>query len=288
MSLRDERRLWRRAMIDTGYGESATGLDRTLGTAPWVVPPDIGLNATGELLVWRWGAPAERRQLPGHGLLDDFVRLADAEPERILVYARHWGVFWLPRRHMRLDRRPERLLAQEEAWRQQEAREWASEPLTLWRSYSRQARAILTIAAVLANGRPEEEEALWEESWAVLEAAGGWPATDPHAALAQAIDDWLKLGDVRPRVRYIDGAPRLRLRPSGLLGALGLALSAAISRAQGVDICRGCSQPYTPERKPVATRRNYCPACRAAKVPLRDAKRDQRARNRAVASETGV
>ncbi len=71
--------------FDTGSEERGTGLDRTLGTAPWFVPPDIGLNATGELLVWRWGAPAERRQSPGRGLLDDFVRLADAAPERILV-----------------------------------------------------------------------------------------------------------------------------------------------------------------------------------------------------------
>jgi hypothetical protein len=64
---------------------------------------------------------------------------------------------------------------------------------------------------------------------------------------------------------------------SNLIGTLVIQLMFIIAN-KGVAICSACSRTFEPNRMP-DTRRVYCPTCRNAGVPHRDAQRDFQARN---------
>ena len=114
-------------------------------------------------------------------------------------------------------------------------------------------------------------------------ARSGLPAHRPRGR-------WLVDGDVRPQVfpgPALDSRLRLRLEspwwmrsPSWpLFGALGVALAQAVAGAS-FAWCFGCGSMYSPKRAPRDGEAHYCDRCRREGVPLRDAKRRQRERER--------
>jgi hypothetical protein len=164
-----------------------------------------------------------------------------------------------------------------------------AEPVDAWIAYARRAATILQVAAKLrAGSMPDEKE------WRVLLPAK--TSSPPRRAtriarplLVRCVDEWIIDGDVRP---YMIPGPRgdLRLKiatpwwlgsPSWpLFGAIGVLLAQAITRADMVS-CSGCGKFYSPPRRPRTSQRSYCAVCRRKGIPLRDADRDRRARERA-------
>jgi hypothetical protein len=127
-----------------------TPLEQATVPKEWLVPEIIELR--GARVCWRPTKPsptllgqrcAYSTRAPGSGLLERFVALADASPEDILRYARHWGVLaicahGLPASH-NLACTPLELRSRRGVvfW----------EPVQSWRFFSRHAKAILEIAA---------------------------------------------------------------------------------------------------------------------------------------------
>ena len=290
------------------------GLGRPLALGRFWGPDIVDLDEAGEGLVWpHGGTDTGRYRAADPRMLDAFVVLADAPAERILAYARRYGVLGLcehglpmshnwaavdPDQDLLIERlhRGEPLdwdrltRATERCFPRQLERHWW-EPLAGWRRYAGQARALLTIAAHLQAGRPapaDDWRALGEteQGFAMLEALNpGTARTDlplQRWLLQHHLNTWLQLAAVQPRVEWHDPhALHLRLDAHGVFGALAVQLVTAIGRVEGVALCSGCGRSYSPSRTSAAGRRNYCPDCRAAGVPARHAARAYRQHRRA-------
>jgi hypothetical protein len=70
-------------------------LSRRLPGTQFVVPNSLALM-DGDL-VWDWEAGAKPKEVATHRALEEFVDLADAEEEQILVFARRYGPLYLTR-----------------------------------------------------------------------------------------------------------------------------------------------------------------------------------------------
>lgn len=113
-------------------------------------------------------------------------------------------------------------------------------------------------------GAPQERQSRWS----------------PHLQLEGVLQEWLDLGQVRPRVEWREGrGPRLRDYGRRLFGSLAHRLVCAAVGEQRRATCDGCGALHLPERKPRADRRNFCETCRRNKVPQKLRKRRQRARS---------
>jgi hypothetical protein len=157
---------------------------------------------------------------------------------------------------------------------------WFWEPLSSWRSFPGQARALLNMIAAVHQGKagsPEDVHAAH---------AGhrhtGWVPTTVGATrleIAVCVDEWLQLARVRPVVRWLDGeAARISLGGGNLFGAVGITLAMQAARLEGLAICSACGIAYTPTRRPRADQRHYCERCRTEGAPQRDAATDYRKR----------
>jgi hypothetical protein len=245
------------------------------------------------------------------GALHRFVRLRDAQD--VLRFAQRYGVLDICEHGLPCTHNPRMLnihllgLVQSPSlWKPVEVgtensrsflieergkRPWCegcgSEPVETWLFWSRQARAILNLAAALSAGRPCSRED-WEviltqdidEKPQLIDTlmARRWAA---GVYLQEAVNLWLDLANVRLALSWPTGAGlgSLRLERGGTFGLLGVQLLTAITGAQSLAICNGCSIPYIREkRRPQAGRQNYCLECRAKKVPERI--RQQRKRDR--------
>lgn len=285
---------------------------RPLTARQWRIPARIELK--GEKLFW-----SEERgrvvQLSRESL-GAFLDLAEAPSEtfgeRILAFAKRWGALELCEYDGPSFHAPFRLLCpvqRSEVFhpRMEDGTPW--EPVAAWRRWARRAKAILTVAAELDEGRIAPEEkwrvACWmEESYfpkliRPKRIEAGWKL------LAGCLDYWLLLTDVRLCVEWVkdsrpevqedsersvwtkdpeDGKGRLTLpfMVGGLFGALAAQLVLTISRTDGLAICSGCGVGYVPwcGRRPRAGERHYCKECHDRKVPELDAARAFRNRNR--------
>jgi hypothetical protein len=110
----------------------------------------------------------------------------------------------------------------------------------------------------------------------------GWE----QAGLARLLSNWLILGNVRPRLDWgneydPDPPPSVRFSGGTLFGELAMRLAMSVSQSRGLAVCSGCGTAYPPRRRPSLGRRNYCLACRRARVPQRDAEAAYRLSKRA-------
>ena len=157
-----------------------------------------------------------------------------------------------------------------------------------WLVWSRMAAALLNVAVALAGNnltrRDDWETIITEEidekdQLIDTLVARSWAA---QVYLQEAVNRWLRLGVVRPTLRWPIGVDRAFLElETGTFGMLGVQLLAAVTGAQTLSICDGCDRPYAREgRRPQAGRVNYCLDCRANKVPDKLRQRRKRARDR--------
>jgi hypothetical protein len=255
--------------------------------------------------VWSGGA---RRTLVraradlGEELLERFVRLADAPSAEILAFARRWGLLGshdLGDYPDLLDRGEdeEAAFASLVQWRRR-----GREPLEAWRRWSHHAGALLRVSDDLRHnriGRPGDiamlcfpsptpdtrpDTAGLQPLW--LRQADYRPPSPTlrnHRQLVEVFSArWIHKGRVRPALRWTATALTIELAGRGLMGALASHLLAAVHGTTSLAVCSGCSSLYLPTRTPRATQRHFCERCRDDGEPLRHAKRDSRARARAL------
>jgi hypothetical protein len=281
-------------------------LDRPMPEAPIEVPADVQID--GNWLVWDHSLGAARVYRPGEGLLTKFVALAEASDEDIRWFAQHYGVLklcrehGLPRTHSGWTRggqwtpgsaymietncdldasRTQRVFSSlREA---QEARVFIREPISRWREFAREAKGLLQVAAALhANKRPEPSS--WTEAFG--EAPRSQKASG-YFAVTQKVNEWVNWAGLRPVLFWLRRAPPM-ITFSGssfgspdrttLFSAITLRLMMAVVAGDAMVFCTHCGVVYSPRRRPVAGRRNFCPACRENGVPVMYAKRAQRLR----------
>ncbi len=266
---------------------SSTGvLGRPLKSGVWYVPTKVWLEQ--DRLVW--GRQSEIKQIVvSPRIFDGFVRLSDAEPDKILAYARRWGPIGfcehdLPSTHNLQVLGPDRIgvgLCDPRGWP-----DHCWEPIQLWRKYSLQGRALLNIAS-----RLNENKSGNQEDWKCLDCwefpgtgVPLWQCRTVHqrTSVAFELNRWLEIGGVRLAVECFKHSYSISLQPPyhlGVFGAIACQLAFAIARADGLAICSGCGQAYTPTRRPTVDRRNYCIEC-GRSAAVRDASRDYRRRER--------
>jgi hypothetical protein len=142
-----------------------------------------------------------------------------------------------------------------------------------------------------ASGRPGSHA-----DWAVVyensqrRDAPRWHRTvgADRLLLADNINDWLHLGNVRPKAFWHDREPSIMSAGARLFSALAAKLLLAIPKSGGLAVCTNCGTGYTPSRRPVAGRRNDCFSCRASGAPRRDASRDWYPPDAAVGGQDAV
>ena len=264
-------------------GQEGIG-DTPLPAGRWLRPVEIELAE--DAVEWRWQPGKELPALvePTHELLDEFLMLQDATDDEILSFAQRWGVLEICE-HGYFSAAPDACLTRDPR------AEWIArtvrEPLAIWRSVVARFRGTLNVAAALQLG-DVPDIGLWElaspdgaRHLTYVREQEWWTLHAERMQLAEDIDEWIRIGGVRPSFRYnletetID----VELHPGALLGALSTQLAFAVARTDGLATCAACGSPFVPKRRPVAGRRTYCPTC-GIKAAQRDASRAYRARAR--------
>jgi hypothetical protein len=253
------------------------------------VPTQIELGNNEEIL---WCAKDRREVRPGIGLFADFLELQDQSDQRILEYARKWGVLGIcshgiPYSHgvypsSMLQPRPAGL----EPCRLTAVlgrKHWYSDPIPSWRSLSKQLAAMQRLGAELNLDRPGDE-GLWKS----LPLVRGKPWRSLSAGrefLALELNILLEIGQVRPVVDWDSGKESWQLSFNAvsvcnLFGYLALSLVTSISGRE-IAFCSSCQKLYTPSKRPNSNRRSYCDKC-GKRAAQRDASRAYRTRRRAL------
>ena len=245
-------------------------LGRTVDVERLVVPAEIHL--AGQHLRWQSGKFHEYRKVPA-GLLDRFVRLAEAADGAILDLARQSGALWICKAHGLP-------MTHDAGCRPSYGGGWFREPLAEWRAFSARARAVLSIAASLHQGKlgdPNDWKHLGE-GWlpdafapakGLGEAAkiGRRRVESERAGVTNAVSGWLALARVTPALSWRENDVRLVFSEADtsshlrLFGVLGMQLLFAVSRGNGPSVCSACGVPYVRSRRAAAGRRNYCKDC---------------------------
>ena len=272
----------------------------------WTYVTDLSLQR--DHLVWReaerirvgdwWlldGAVARRAivtrqnaEKKGRGILDEFLRLCDARDKAILDYAQTWGVLELcshnlPARHEFSMHVPLRLPAPLAVPSSSDALNPCNlraclptrkEPLSTWRFFSAQCKALLNIAGELQRARPGREA-----DWNNLLRPGIHPGPTLGAeklCLRDAVEGWLQLGHVKPTVDDFTGA--LTWTGADLFGELAVQVALAVNAMDGQTFCIACGKPYQPRRRVIRRGFNYCPDPKCQRQAA--AQRAQRYRSR--------
>ena len=259
---------------------------------------------------------------PSPELLDKFCELAeDDSDKKVARFARRHGLLGLckhglPAAHdyapyedatiqtLFRELRPRRLRRCSPSWR---------EPVSTWRRFATEARAIRRIASELADERVGSREwehvtagltARWEpfeeRSWSAWlyeygertrERTSRQRVKIEREALVSAVQTWLELGLVRPEFVWSDDRPTFTLGGGvrglssedvghgELFAALAVQLMLDVSRPSPLLPCDGCGGLVTNlTRKPREDQRAFCDDCRRLRVPQKLAQRDYAAR----------
>jgi hypothetical protein len=260
----------------------------------WDRPASVSLD--GDDLIWDYVAAEEgaafgwasltetlsKRPSPApadRNLLHDFLRLAEGTSEAVHAFASKWGMLHLcdhglPRTHPPLPGVPRSTIyCQEFEVDDLHGRE----PVSGWLRWAATMRSVAVLAADFHAGETRRDHA---EQWARLLPNREPPATSDQAAkeLAEVVQLFLWYGLVMPWVDLT--GPRITIRGRELFGTLAVQLLLVAVQAEGLAICKGCRLPFAPKRRPAAKRRSYCPDCRAAGEPQKDASAAYRQKER--------
>jgi hypothetical protein len=134
------------------------------------------------------------------------------------------------------------------------------EPLRVWRFFSKQARALLRIAAKLQCGIPGDEA-----DWSIVLNDGVCPSKSAEKKCwCDAIRLWLHLGDVRPTIQYRNQT--ITWESTDLFGALAVQLALGGMQAPGQVHCTNCGKTYAPKKQIARGANHFCGNRRCQKV----------------------
>lgn len=241
-------------------------VDRPSAAAGWILPGRAWIE--GDVL--RWEDEPIRETWGDSDMLAAFIALADPESD-VPAFAERYGVLRLCEHELPASHNPV-----PPPWLLRSTRTGGcsgldEEPALIWRIFAAQARAILNIAAAVRAGRPGPER-----DWSLIYSRSGraapwWrqDATIDALKLAQVVNEWLYMGNVRPSLQ---GRELRMVSTGGLFGALAVRLASAVAVAQAIYLCDGCGQPIdvgNRGRRPQAGRRAFCESCRERGVPAK-------------------
>ncbi len=257
------------------------GEPKPLSATRWTVPTTVELDRSSMHLVWHSDGGRERWVKPGPKMLERFIGLRSAPPDRILAYARAWGLLEICRHGLPRSHNPTRELDADEVVLGCERLvelvedEWEfREPIEAWHRFAEEAHATALLAASIR---------------------GYGPTPDPFRGRRAAIrlglrwrlNRWLELGAVRPAIvlhpNWLEDEWESPLLPvvggSGLFGALALRLALACTGAVGLAPCAACGEWFTPNFAPREGQRAWCPEAKCQKAERAAPSRSYRRRN---------
>ncbi len=274
-------------------------LERRVPQGGWSAPSSVVLDDSEKWLLWgalKKGRPWTTIKYPKEGILEEFIGLADAEPKDFLRYARKWGVLMRCKHDLSNGLETYGILPHENTCRRchklfwnwaenREAYPLPCEPLSLWRKYSLELRAIIRVAGMLRlnqKGRDEDWELL-------LKPFKKYNFKRRKIDLTLIIQNWARKARLRIMFEWDDYRDPCLTLGGGLLPSLALQMILAVSRTDAIVLCNFCGKPYFPKRTPNPNRRSYCSDC-GIKAAWRDAQRERRKKLRSekstVLSET--
>lgn len=187
-------------------------------------------------------------------LLGEFVKLADAKPDKYLQFARKWGPLWDQVREpfkesYTREPQPEKMAP------------WA-ESTEIWRIKAKEVKGFLDIAAYLHQGKPAPFD-LWKSIPTGLEEQFKNDITRQRRWISLLLTH--KISDEHQVWFHFDWSgeqPALQLTTKlGFIHSVWFQLLQAVSKMQ-VCVCDGCGKVYVREgRKPARGRNNFCPEC---------------------------
>jgi hypothetical protein len=215
-----------------------------------------------------------RSYVPPKSLLNDFARLWQLPEQKILDFAKRYGVLDEKRIEDRID----------------EYGIQGREPLERWRLISRSVLAILTVGAELAVGknRITRDEWKWmmgpryefrneseEQYLNRLEK----PA-QARGHLYVHLHPWMDQVGLGLKLKYARGIELEVEYRGGMLSAVGLQLGLTIANSDRLFICSGCGLPYcrsADKRRPKTGQSNFCDECgKAAALRQADGRRKEK------------
>jgi hypothetical protein len=282
-----------------GFYETEFRPDGTI----WI-PSEIVLQGREPDCILRWQAGGNRFVRPKDEMLDDFLLLGRASDEKVLRYAKTWGVLGICKHGLPYSHNPSTgAIAQ--SWNEiiadsmacgpvpiHSARQGVLHPLEFqesladWRKYSQAARSICNIHIALDSERIGDLDD-WQTLFnfpAYSRLQVPWWDQDVITEwfiLIRTLNEWLRWGGVRP---VFNGVGKnlwgVCLGRKGLFGALACQIMRNTCLPHRVMLCSGCKTVFTAMKQRSVGRRQYCRECRERKVPGRDAAHDYRARQK--------
>lgn len=258
----------------------------------WWRPADIALeDVEGSLwAIWRYRDHGELVESTlSARTLKDFLDLADCPadlPDAVAAFVRAWGFLGISRAghggysavddpadpfSLDLQGSPRDLV-------------WG-EPIDIYVALAEVAKCVLSLHDLLQRDAPETGVPLARlgELEKVIPWRLGYTGEfgSRYEAVADTVAQWLDRAKSWPRPIASDAGVTFEY-PPGLFTYLGCLLADRLVGSTQNVACSGCGEPFTPERTPRSDQNHYCPACRASRVPQREAERAYRARRRAA------
>jgi hypothetical protein len=216
--------------------------------AEYYVPGMIELEEGN--LIWNWNGD-ERRIEQFKGLLNDFVGLHSGPAERVLTFARRWGVLHGCPRHPP----PNSGLAAPDSFPSglfclHKHPKGHAEPIADWQRMSQKFDGILRIAYDLATDQTDQPEA--SEHWKLFYNAQevrdvGQTVDSDRRALLEDLNSALSNAEVRPQIQWKNGNWGIDFHVGSLYGALVAQTTLVIAR-RGIAICAGCGHFFPPKQ----------------------------------------
>jgi hypothetical protein len=198
--------------------------------------------------------PPKPQRLPSDLYLR-FAQIASGTDEQIRVFAERWGPLGVDVR--------------------------AEEHIDRWRHYTALAAALIRFTAEHASGG-RGSDADWlvicKSTAAQKISRGGMSLAEQRVITALAVNTWFASARGHRILDLVNTQLQVRPGASNLLGVLVTQIAHVMARSDELAVCAGCKGAFRPNRRLSRGSRQYCSACRKAKVPQRDASRDWRRR----------
>lgn len=230
-------------------------------------------------------------------MLEEFLELSDAADYQIASYAAKFGVLGLCRHgHIYTYCTTGDRSKTVDPYVDTPA---DTESLEKWRWWARAAKTTLEVAFAARQQPPSEVKD--QQIRDLVDYSGNWLFEEPdfpsrvtaaRSLVVSVCNRWLTEGEARlilnwpphqARPELTIGAP---VADAGVFCALGIQLSLACARSDGVAVCDGCGALHSPSRQPRPGQRTFCARCRENKIPIKLANRDRRARNRSERADS--
>lgn len=258
-----------------------------LGATQRIIPGVIEIQEwpkSGWVLLWKHydelRGKYPRQVESDDGILAAFIRLENATPEQVRSFAQRHGVLDLCDRHGLPYQHGAAPYPAGEQSLSRGCRLAHREEIARWLAFAGFAAAVWRISHNLHSGAQTDAA-----DWHTLNAWSSWSeSTVPlnpggrRAVLANAVQLWVRLGNLRPQFCWTDpeGSPEIVLSGTGTFGAIARQLLAAATHpghtgAPRLEVCTGCGNPYPHEgkRRPRRDRGTFCSVCKRMNVGKR-------------------